>query len=86
MKGLLVAVILLVSLSGAHAQTQGCTDPPTSPLGKCLKRVGARCDSATRQWVGGNTTAFNACLCINGGVARGYSVEAAKQYCGSGGR
>jgi hypothetical protein len=86
MRALLVAVIFLVSLSDAQAQSQGCVDPPTLPLGKCFKRAGARCDAATRQWTGGNSEAFNACLCIGGGVKMGYTVEAAKQYCRSGRR
>jgi hypothetical protein len=50
----------------AQAQNQACTDPPTSTLGKCLKRAGSTCDPATRRWIGGNDTAYVACISASG--------------------
>ena len=50
----------------AQAQNQPCTDSPTSTLGKCLKRAGSTCDPATRRWIGGNDTAYVACISASG--------------------
>ncbi len=63
---LLAAVTFLTafSFSAVHAQT--CVDPPTSALGKCLKRAGAQCDPTTRRWIGGNDSAYTSCISASG--------------------
>ena len=43
-----------------------CSRPPNSPLGKCLKKSGARCDPTTRRWIGGNDPAFTSCIAAAG--------------------
>jgi hypothetical protein len=63
---ILAAVIFLTAFSFGAVQAQTCVDPPNSPLGKCLKKSGARCDPATRRWIGGNDPAFTSCIAAAG--------------------
>jgi hypothetical protein len=66
MKALLTALIFLTALSFGAAKAQTCVDPPTSTLGKCLKRAGSTCDPTTRRWIGGNDKAYLACIAASG--------------------
>ena len=66
MKALLTALIFLTVLPFSAAQAQTCVDPPTSKLGKCLKRAGSTCDPVTRRWIGGNDAAYIACITASG--------------------
>jgi len=58
--------VVLFSAATAHAQTQPCLDPPTTPGGKCFKQSGARCDPTTRKWTGGNSEVYIACISAAG--------------------
>lgn len=57
------AMALGLFLTGAaEAQTLQCNDPPTTPAGQCNKDNGARCDPATRRWIGGSSKAIISCV------------------------
>jgi hypothetical protein len=63
-----VTFLAVFSFGAATAQVQirPCVDPPTSTLGKCLKRAGSICDPTTRRWIGGNDTAYTSCIAASG--------------------
>jgi hypothetical protein len=63
------------SAATAQAQTGACIDPPVTTGGKCFKQSGARCDPATRKWVGGNNEAYIACVTAAGLTSPGTDAK-----------